>query len=117
MFFNKTMTQHTSRCCKGYLTKKESDGVLHQMTWPPQSLDLNPIEKVLAELDCREGKAANKCSAYVGTPSRLLVKAFQVKLVKRMPRVCKAVVKAKDGNFEHLKSKLYFDLFNTFLYV
>ncbi|XP_070289958.1 olfactory receptor 4M1-like [Salvelinus sp. IW2-2015] len=32
-----TMTQHTSRLCKSYLTKKESDGVLHQMTWPPQS--------------------------------------------------------------------------------
>jgi hypothetical protein len=31
----------TSRLCKGYLTKKKS-GVLHQMTWPPQSL--NPVE-------------------------------------------------------------------------
>ncbi|KAI5619906.1 E3 ubiquitin-protein ligase TRIM39 [Silurus asotus] len=31
---------------KGYLTKKESDGVLRQMTWPPQSPDLNPIEMV-----------------------------------------------------------------------
>ena len=27
--------KHTSRLCKGYLTNKESDGVLHQMTWPP----------------------------------------------------------------------------------
>ena len=45
-FFNRTMTQHTSRLCKGYLTKKEGDGVLHQMTWPPQSPDLNPIEMV-----------------------------------------------------------------------
>jgi hypothetical protein len=26
--------KHTSRLCKGYLTKKESDGVLHQMIWP-----------------------------------------------------------------------------------
>ena len=33
------------RLCKGYLTK-ESDGVLHQITWPPQSPDLNPIEMV-----------------------------------------------------------------------
>uniref|UniRef100_A0A673X451 Transmembrane anterior posterior transformation 1 n=1 Tax=Salmo trutta TaxID=8032 RepID=A0A673X451_SALTR len=32
-----------SRLCKGYLTKKESDGVLHQMTWPPQSPDLNQL--------------------------------------------------------------------------
>ena len=63
---NKTMTQHTSRLCKGYLTKKESDGVLHQMTWPPQSPDLKPIEMVWDELDLQsEGKAAIKCSAYV----------------------------------------------------
>ena len=38
---------------KGYLTKKESDGVLHQMTWPPQSVDLNPIVMVWDELDRR----------------------------------------------------------------
>ena len=30
--FNRTMTQHTSRLFMGYLTKKESDGVLHQIT-------------------------------------------------------------------------------------
>jgi hypothetical protein len=46
------MTQHTSRLCKGYLTKKES-GVLHQMTWPQQSPDVNLIEMVWDELDCR----------------------------------------------------------------
>jgi hypothetical protein len=47
-----------------------------------------------------EGKAANKT---VG-------KVFQVKLVERMPRVCKAVIKAKSGNFE--ESKIYLGLFN-----
>jgi hypothetical protein len=35
--------KHTSRLCKGYLAKVR-DGVLHQMTWPPQSPNLNPIE-------------------------------------------------------------------------
>uniref|UniRef100_A0A4W5ML07 Uncharacterized protein n=1 Tax=Hucho hucho TaxID=62062 RepID=A0A4W5ML07_9TELE len=50
--FSRTMTQHTTRLWKGYLTM-ESDGVLHQMTWPPQSPDLNPIELVLHELDRR----------------------------------------------------------------
>ena len=49
-----------------------------------------------------EGKAANKCSAYVGTPSRLL-EHFQVKLVERIIRVCKAVIKAKGGYFEESK--------------
>ena len=47
------MTQHTARLCKGYLTKKKGDGVLHQMTWLPQSRDLNPIEMVWDELDLR----------------------------------------------------------------
>ena len=40
--------KHTSRLCKGYLTK-ESD----EMTWSPQSPDLNPIEMVWDEMDCR----------------------------------------------------------------
>jgi hypothetical protein len=53
LFFKRSMTQHTSRLCKGYLTKKESDGVLHHMTWLPQSPNLNPIEMVWDELDCR----------------------------------------------------------------
>ncbi|KAL6484675.1 hypothetical protein MHYP_G00067200 [Metynnis hypsauchen] len=54
--------KHTSRLCKGYLTKKESDEVLRQMTWPPQSLDLNPIEMVWGELD-RRVKAKGPTSA------------------------------------------------------
>ena len=45
--------KHTSRLCKDYLTKKESDGVLHQMTWPPQSPDLNPVQMVWDEMDHR----------------------------------------------------------------
>lgn len=33
--------KHTSRVCKGGLTKKEVDSELHQMTWPPKSPDQN----------------------------------------------------------------------------
>jgi hypothetical protein len=33
-----------------------------------------------------------------------------------MPRVCKPVIKAKGGYLKNLKYKIYFDLFNTFLF-
>jgi hypothetical protein len=35
-----------------------------------------------------------------GNSIKTVGKAFQVKLVERMPRVCKAVIKAKGGYFE-----------------
>uniref|UniRef100_A0A8C8HRD6 Tc1-like transposase DDE domain-containing protein n=1 Tax=Oncorhynchus tshawytscha TaxID=74940 RepID=A0A8C8HRD6_ONCTS len=60
------MAQHTSRQCKGYLTKKESDGVLHQMTWPPQSPDLNPIEMVWDELDHRVNEKQPSSAQHMG---------------------------------------------------
>ena len=58
--------------------------MLHQMTWTPQSPDLNPTKMVWDELE-KFGKA------------------FQVKLVEGMPRVCKAVIKAKGGYLEESK--------------
>ena len=33
-----------------------------------------------------------------------------MKLVERMPKVCKAVIKAKGGYLKNLKCKIYFDL-------
>jgi hypothetical protein len=75
------------------------------MTWPPQLPDLhnhpylNPIEMVWDEFGCRAKKKQPTSPQHVGTPSRL-GKAFQVKQVGRMPRVCKAVIKEKGGYFE-----------------
>jgi hypothetical protein len=48
-----------------------------------------------------------------GNSFKTVGKAFQVKLVERMPRVCKAVFKAMGGCFE--KSQIYLKLFTTFL--
>ena len=105
MFFNRTMTQHTSRLCKGYLTKKESDGVLHQTTWHPQSPDLNPFEMVWDELDRRvkEKQPTSAQHTVCGNSFKTVGKTFQVKLVERMSRLCKAVIKAKGGYFEEYK--------------
>jgi hypothetical protein len=42
-------------------------------------------------------------------------KAFHVKLVERMLRVCTVFIKAKVGYMKNLKYKIYFDFYNTFL--
>uniref|UniRef100_A0AAZ3SH66 Tc1-like transposase DDE domain-containing protein n=1 Tax=Oncorhynchus tshawytscha TaxID=74940 RepID=A0AAZ3SH66_ONCTS len=88
LFFNRTMTQHTFRLCKGYLTKKERDGVLHQMTWPPQSPVLNPIEMVWDELDRRVKEKQPKVLSICGNSFKTVGKAFLVVLGEIMPRVC-----------------------------
>lgn len=51
---------------------RQSDRVLYQMIWPPQAPALNPVQTVWDKLDHLEGKVANKWSAYMGTPSRLV---------------------------------------------
>jgi hypothetical protein len=67
------------------------------MTWPPQSPNLNPIEMVWNKLDHR---VKEKQLSICGNSLKTVGKAFLLKLVERMPRVCKAVIKAKGGYFE-----------------
>jgi hypothetical protein len=84
------MTQHTSRLCKGYLSKKESDEVLHQMTWPPQSPDLAQLKWFVMSWKIRQ-----QLLSVCGNSFKTAEKALKVKLVERMSRVGKAVIKAK----------------------
>ena len=107
VFFNRTMIQHTSRLCKCYLTKKECDGVLHQMTWPPQSHDLNPVEMVWDELDHRV-KEKQPTGAQHMNSFKTVGKAFLMKLVKSVHRCHQG----KRWLFE--ESKIYFHLFDIF---
>ena len=90
------MTQHTFRPCKGYLTKKERDVVLHQMTWPPQSPGLNPMETVWVEVD-RSVKEKQPTSAQ--HMWELLQDCWK---------------RQKVATLKNLKSQIYLDLVNTF---
>ena len=89
--------------------------VLHQMTWPPQSSDLDPIEMVWDESDGRVKEKHQTSAQHMWELLQLLENSLQVKLVERMLRVCKAVIKAKGGYLKNLKYKIYFHLFSTFL--
>ena len=69
----------------------------HQMIWPPQSSDLNPIAMVWHELD-RKVKEKQPTSAQ--HMWELLLDCWKIipvecliKLVERMPSVSKAVIK------------------------
>jgi hypothetical protein len=79
------------------------------MTWPPQSPDLNQIEKVWNELDCRvkekQPTSAQHMWKLLQDSWKSIPGDFLMKLVERMPRVCKAVIKG--CYFE--ESKIYLD--------
>ena len=71
-------SKHPSRLCKDYLNRKESDGVLHQMTWPPLSPDLNPIEMVWMSRTAEWRKSSQQMLSICGNSFKSVGKAFQV---------------------------------------
>ena len=103
--------KHTSKLCKDCLTKKESDGVLHQMSWPPQSPDLNPVEIVWDELDRRVKEKQPTSAQHMWELLQDCWKTIPgddlMKLVEILPIVWKAVIKANTGYFEESKIFLY----------
>ena len=76
--------------------------MLHQMTWPPRSPDLNPIEMVWDELDLRVKEKQPTSAQHMW---ELLQDCWESTPgeVERMPRLCKVLIKAKDGYFEESK--------------
>ncbi|CAK9824990.1 Transposable element Tc1 transposase [Anthophora retusa] len=99
--------KHTSKLCRGYLEQLEREEKIVIMTWPPQSPDLNPIELLWEELDRQVRKAAP-------TSTQTLWQQLQdawsriepltlTKLLNRMPKLCKAVIKAHGGNIDETK--------------
>ena len=48
-------------------------------------------------------KSSQQVLSICGNSFKTVGKAFEGKLIERMPRVCKAVIKAKGGYFEESK--------------
>ena len=89
------------------MKKKEKEKELKIMTWPPQSPDLNPIELVWAEMD-RRVKAKQPTSAdhlwtLLQESWTEMTEKFLMSLVKRMPRICPAVIAASGSYLDESK--------------
>ena len=81
--------------------------MLNQTTWPPQSPDRNAIEMVWDELDRRVKERQPTSAQHMWELLQNCWKSipgdYLMKLVEGMPTVCKAVIKAKGGDFEEYK--------------
>lgn len=101
--------KHSSKYCRNYLNKKEKDGILRRMIWPPQSPDLNPIELLWDALDrsVRSSKRGIRNIAELWNCLEInwksLSGSLMDKLINRMPRICVAVLKAKGRFFNESK--------------
>jgi transposase len=96
--------KHSSKLCRGFLEQKETEGVLKNMVWPPQSPDLNPIELLWEELD---RNIHNCCPSSKEDMWKVLQESWNNispetinKLIARMPRLVKKVIKCKGGFFD-----------------
>ena len=78
--------KHTSRLCKGYLTK--NDGVLHQMTWPHNHPTSTQLRWFGMSWTTEGRKSSKQMFSICGNSFKTVGKAFQVTLVEGMPRVC-----------------------------
>jgi hypothetical protein len=72
------------------------------MTWPQQLPDLNP-SMVWDELDCRVKEKPSTSAQNMWELLQNCWKSILMKLVERMPGVCKSVINAKGGYFEGSK--------------
>ena len=98
--------KHSSKLCTNYVQQKERQGVLQIMKWPPQSPNLSPIELAWDELDRRVraqyARNEKKLFEALKTEWLHLPNSYFEKLLKRMPKICSTVLKAK-GYFDETK--------------
>ena len=111
------MTQNTAPVCVRAIWPRRrergsaaSDDLASTITHPQPNWDglgwVGPQSK---------GKAANKCSAYVRNPSRLLEKHSSWSWLRECQECAKLSSRQMVATLKNLKYKIYFDLLNTFL--
>ena len=76
--------------------------------WPPQSTDLNPIEMVWDELDCRVKEKQSTSAQHMW---ELLQDCWKI-----IPQECAKLSRQSVATLKNPKYKIYLDLFNTFGY-
>ena len=96
--------KYTSKLCQRYIKSKEEKHILQLMSWLAQSADLNPIELEWDELyqKVRAEQATNPAYHW-----QLLQESwvdYLQSLVKRMQKICEAMIAAKRGQFWWIKS-------------
>ena len=97
----------TSKLCQSYIKSKEEQHIFQLMSWPAQSADLNPIELVWNELDRKvRAKQTITTTHLWQLLQESWIELFSVylqSLVKRMVRICEAVIAAKGDHFDKSK--------------
>ena len=99
--------KHTSKLCQRYIKSKDVEHVFQLMSRPAQSVDLNPIELVLDELDrkvrARQATRAAHLRQLLQESWTELSSVYLQSLVERMQRICEAVIATKGGHFDESK--------------
>ena len=107
IFIQDNDPKHTAKIYTNYLKDLENNHELKTMVWPPQSPDLNPIEKLWEEIDRNVRKVCSKSKKHLW---ELLQKSWTTikseklkKLLDRMPRLVQAVIAARGGYIDEKK--------------
>jgi transposase len=95
--------KHRSKSCTALLEDESKSKNFSLMDWPPQSPDLSPIELLWDEVDRQvQARRSSNLTALEHAVKEVWANISPEtveKLLKRMPRLCKAVIRANGGYF------------------
>ena len=96
--------KHIRKLCQSYIKSKEEQHVFQTISLPVQSADLNPIELIWDELDrkVKVKQATNKAHLWQFLQEiwTELTSVYLQSLVKRMSRICEAMIAPKEYHFD-----------------